>query len=159
MDSVIITNTGTSDLIISSFSSSNSQFALSASRTIITPGSSRKFYITFTPLAPGHQDGYIFFNDNSPNTKDSIRVTGTSYRYDANGNITSLLRNTGRPENNFVNFEMDKLNYYFPSCQMLRSAHARCVPRFLRRARSANTASLPGRQLQNRSHRLSARLA
>ncbi|MGA2296437.1 MAG: ice-binding family protein, partial [FCB group bacterium] len=78
MDSVTVTNTGTGDLIISSFTSSNAHFTiLTNPSTIITAGSSQKFYITFTPLTSGMQNGFIRFTFNATNAKDSIYVTGT----------------------------------------------------------------------------------
>jgi hypothetical protein len=76
-DSVVVTNTGTADLIINSITSSNALFAISTVNSTITPGSSAKFYITFAPLADGLQTGMIYFNHNAKNSKDSISVSGT----------------------------------------------------------------------------------
>jgi hypothetical protein len=77
MDSVTVTNTGTADLIITSITSSNTHFTITPFRATIRLGSSQKFYITFTPLTSGLQNGYIRFNFNATNAKDSIHVTGT----------------------------------------------------------------------------------
>jgi hypothetical protein len=77
MDSITVTNTGTANLIISSFTSSNIGFIITATKATILPGASQKFYITFTPLTSGFQEGYIVFNFNATNAKDSIHVTGT----------------------------------------------------------------------------------
>ena len=77
LDSVTVTNLGTADLIISSLTSSNSHFTVTELRATITPGSSQKFYIIFTPLTSGMHNGYIRFNFNATNAKDSIYLTGT----------------------------------------------------------------------------------
>ena len=75
-DSVTVTNTGTGGLIISSITSSNTHFTIIPLVAIIQPGSTRKFYVTFTPLVDGLQYGKIYFNHNAANAKDSIIVSG-----------------------------------------------------------------------------------
>ena len=77
MDSVTVTNIGTGDLIITSFTSTNTHFVITSINAAIRAGESEKFYITFTPLTSGFQDGYIIFNFNATNLKDSIYVSGT----------------------------------------------------------------------------------
>lgn len=76
-DSMTITNTGTAGLIISSFVSTNPSFTVTAVNATMAVGASRKFEITFTPLAPGFHEGYIRFSINSTSSKDSIHVSGT----------------------------------------------------------------------------------
>jgi hypothetical protein len=76
-DSVTVTNTGTADLIISSLTSSNALFTFTPAYYTLLPGSSAKFYVTFSPLVDGFQSGYIYFNHNAKIPKDSIRITGT----------------------------------------------------------------------------------
>ncbi|MFN8361840.1 MAG: choice-of-anchor D domain-containing protein [Candidatus Kapaibacterium sp.] len=76
-DSMTITNTGTAGLIISSFVSTNPSFTVTAVNATMAVGASRKFEITFTPLAPGFHEGYIRFTINSTNIKDSVHVSGT----------------------------------------------------------------------------------
>lgn len=76
-DSMTITNTGTAGLIISSFVSTNPSFTVTAVNATMAVGASRKFEITFTPLAPGFHEGYIRFTVNSTNIKDSVHVSGT----------------------------------------------------------------------------------
>ena len=85
-DSVAITNTGTANLIISSVSSSNNIFVISPVGGTVLPKASMKFYITFIPTASGVQTGYIRFNHNSTNMKDSIYVTGSG----VSSNITPI---------------------------------------------------------------------
>jgi hypothetical protein len=77
-DSVTITNTGTSDLIINSVSSSNPLFTVASSQIILSQGASRKVYVTFSPLANGMQNGYIYFSHNALNGLDSVSVSGTT---------------------------------------------------------------------------------
>ncbi len=82
IDSVIVTNSGTSDLIITSLSSSNTHFTIISQSALIAPGSSKKFYIAFTPLTSGFYSAYIRFNFNASNAKDSIFVSGTGIGVD-----------------------------------------------------------------------------
>jgi len=77
VDSVTVTNLGTADLIITSLRSNHTYFTSTATSSTITAGSSKKFYITFTPITEGFQDGMIYFNFNATNLRDSIRVIGT----------------------------------------------------------------------------------
>ena len=76
-DSVTVTNTGTANLIISNVTSSNLLFTVTPNNSIIAMGASRKFYITFAPLTDGLTNGFINFNHNGANRKDSIYVNGT----------------------------------------------------------------------------------
>ena len=77
MDSVTVTNIGTANLIISSVTSSNTVFTVTPTIGLIIPGATQKFYVTFTPLTNGLKNGYIVFNHNAANAKDSISVSGT----------------------------------------------------------------------------------
>ena len=76
-DSVTVTNTGTSNLIISNVSSSNSVFTVTPTIDTITPGSSKKFYVTFAPTVDGIRSGNIIFTHNAAKPKDTVTVTGT----------------------------------------------------------------------------------
>lgn len=96
-DSVTVTNTGTADLIISSVTSSNTLYTISPSNGTITPGSTRKFYITFAPLANISQNGKIYFNHNAPSVKDSIQVSGVGEL--PVFNVTPLSLNFGTVKN------------------------------------------------------------
>lgn len=77
MDSVSVTNTGTTKLVITSIASSNIHFVETVLKATILPGSTQIFYIAFTPLTTGFQDGYIRFNFNATNMKDSVYVSGS----------------------------------------------------------------------------------
>jgi hypothetical protein len=77
MDSVTVTNNGTTDLIISQITAGNIYFAITTNSAIIASGSSQKFYIVFSPLLSGLQQGYIYFIYNNTNARDSIFVSGT----------------------------------------------------------------------------------
>ncbi|OGU12362.1 MAG: hypothetical protein A2X61_01315 [Ignavibacteria bacterium GWB2_35_12] len=77
MDSATVTNTGTANLIISSVTSSNPLFTVNPTNGTISPGLTQKFYVAFAPLTVGLQNGYIHFNHNAANVKDSISVSGT----------------------------------------------------------------------------------
>lgn len=75
-DSVTVTNTGGSILVISSVISSNSVFNVDPENGNITPGQDKKFYITFAPTSEGLKTGYIYFTHNASNQKDSISISG-----------------------------------------------------------------------------------
>lgn len=76
MDSVTVTNTGTTDLIITGMVSSNNLFAIANSSSTITPGANKKFYVTFTPLVDGLQNGTIIFTHNGKKLLDTVFVNG-----------------------------------------------------------------------------------
>jgi hypothetical protein len=76
LDSVVVTNTGNANLVISTLSSSNSMFTVSPGGATITPGGTKKYYVTFAPTSNGVKNGFIYFNHNGSNLKDSIPVTG-----------------------------------------------------------------------------------
>jgi hypothetical protein len=88
MDSIVISNTGTTDLIISETTTSNYHFTFAVFRTTIKPGTSQKFYVMFTPLTSGFDEGYIVFNFNATNAKDSIYVSGTGVGNDVTPSIS-----------------------------------------------------------------------
>jgi len=81
-DSVVVTNHGNVDLIITAVTSSNSTFTVTPTTGTIAAEASKKFYITFAPTAGGAQNGKITFTDNA-STQDTIAVTG-------NGNLVSV---------------------------------------------------------------------
>ncbi|PKL85377.1 MAG: hypothetical protein CVV22_08180 [Ignavibacteriae bacterium HGW-Ignavibacteriae-1] len=74
---VIITNNGDADLLISSIFSDSDQFTFSSPAGSVEPDSSMEVVITFKPTSEGLKAGYIFFNHNAANASDSIRVSGT----------------------------------------------------------------------------------
>jgi len=76
MDSVTVTNIGTSDLVISNITSSNSLFSINPNNSTITAGQNRKFYITFAPLTDGIKNGTIIFTNNAAKNRDTILLTG-----------------------------------------------------------------------------------
>ncbi len=77
VDSVAVTNTGTTaHLIIDSVKSSNSLFTIAPTTADINISATKKFGITFAPVAKGAQTGKIYFYHNAPNKIDSIAVTG-----------------------------------------------------------------------------------
>jgi len=77
MDSVTVTNTGTSTLTISGVTSSNARFTVSPSSGSIAPSGTQRFYITFSPTATGAQAGSIIFTHDATGSPDTVSVTGT----------------------------------------------------------------------------------
>lgn len=76
-DSVIVTNTGTSTLTISSVASDNAEFSVTPSSGSLAPSSSQKFYITFSPNDAGAESGNIIFTHDASSSQDSVAVSGT----------------------------------------------------------------------------------
>lgn len=76
-DSLVVTNSGTQTLSISSVTSSNARFTVDPTSATLDPSNSQKFYVTFTPNVTGATSGYIRFVNNAPELKDSVAVTGT----------------------------------------------------------------------------------
>ncbi|MBE2188922.1 MAG: choice-of-anchor D domain-containing protein [Desulfobulbaceae bacterium] len=77
VDSITVTNMGTSNLIISNVTSSNELFTVNSSSGTLSPGQSKSFAVTFSPLTDGLKSGYIYFTHNASGLKDSVRVVGT----------------------------------------------------------------------------------
>jgi phosphatidylserine/phosphatidylglycerophosphate/cardiolipin synthase-like enzyme len=77
MDSLTVSNPGNLSYSISSVTSTNARFDVGPSVATITPGGSQKFYVTFSPLAPGLQTGSIIFTHGAPGSPDTVSVQGT----------------------------------------------------------------------------------
>jgi uncharacterized protein YdeI (BOF family) len=75
-DSIVVSNPGTSDLVISSITISNNSYSITPNNSIINAGGSTKYYITFAPLTVGVKNGNIIFTHNADKPKDTIIVTG-----------------------------------------------------------------------------------
>src|SRR5439155_22405022 len=78
VDSVIITNNGTSNLKISGTKSSSSKFTVSPTTATIQPGASLTVYITFAPTQVTVYSVRIVFTHNAMGTRDTVLVTGSS---------------------------------------------------------------------------------
>jgi len=76
-DSVTITNSGTSDLHISSASTNNTQFSVSPVTGTIIPNGTKKFYLTFSPNALGAQSGNLTFLHDGETSPTNISVSGS----------------------------------------------------------------------------------
>jgi len=77
VDSVIVSDTGSAPLVISSIASGNGSFTVSPANATIQPAGTRTFVITFTPLTGTPQNGNIVFNHNAPKLHDTVTVSGT----------------------------------------------------------------------------------
>ncbi len=75
-DSVIVTNTGTATLTISSVTSNNAEFTVTPTSGSLAPSASRKFYITFSPTSTGEKRGDIIFTHNAVGSPDTVSVNG-----------------------------------------------------------------------------------
>lgn len=74
VDRVIVKNTGTADLIITSVTSSNPYFSVSPASVSIPPDSSAPFDVQFSAPVPGIQDGVLLFHHNGAASPDSVFV-------------------------------------------------------------------------------------
>ncbi|MBS4027942.1 MAG: choice-of-anchor D domain-containing protein, partial [Ignavibacteriales bacterium] len=75
--SIIITNTGTSIMSITSVLSDNSQFSVSPTTATIAVSATKKFTVYFTPTSIGLKTGEIIFNHDATGSPDTIIVSGT----------------------------------------------------------------------------------
>jgi hypothetical protein len=75
-DSVLVTNLGGSNLVISSVVSSNGSFTVSPPSDTIPRGESGTFRIVFAPNSSGAQNGLIEFTHNGPNSPNAVAVAG-----------------------------------------------------------------------------------
>ncbi|MDI6765294.1 MAG: FG-GAP-like repeat-containing protein [Bacteroidota bacterium] len=90
VDSVTITYTGTGSMIISSVSSSSSEFTVNPTSAVIPSLDSQKFYVTFTPNTPGAKSATLSFYHNLPGLPIVVSLeAGTPPR------ITSFIPSSG----------------------------------------------------------------
>lgn len=75
-DSVVVTNNGAADLIITSVVSSNAEFDVTPGSATIAPSESETFYITFSSANPGVFEGSITFTHNAAGSPSDVSVTG-----------------------------------------------------------------------------------
>ncbi|MBL0174011.1 MAG: choice-of-anchor D domain-containing protein [Ignavibacteria bacterium] len=76
VDSVVVTNTGRAQLVISDVSSDNDQFTVTPKTATIETSSSVTFRIVFAPVGPNRAQGMIVFSHNAPNATDTVTVLG-----------------------------------------------------------------------------------
>jgi hypothetical protein len=100
-DSVIVTNHGTVDLIITAVTSSNSVFAVTPTTATVGKDASQKFYITFEPTANGVQYGKVAFTHNAL-TNDTLTVTGNGHLVSV-GNTNTMIPDVYQLHNNYPN--------------------------------------------------------
>jgi hypothetical protein len=75
-DTLVVTNTGTATLRLTSVASSNVQFWVSPISANIGPSASANFLVTFSPTLSGTQSASIIFRHNASGSPTSIPVTG-----------------------------------------------------------------------------------
>jgi len=92
---LLITNTGTSVLGITSATSTNPEFSVSPATAVIQQnGGAGIFFIAFHPTSPGPKSGHIVFTHNGLTSPDSIDISGTG--------ADSILLNFSGPRWNMV---------------------------------------------------------
>ncbi|MFI5252132.1 MAG: phospholipase D-like domain-containing protein [Bacteroidota bacterium] len=75
-DSFTVTNAGNVTLKVTSVVSSNPLFIVAPDSATLAPADSQKFIVTFTPIVPGQQNGYIALSHNGLSLHDTVRVAG-----------------------------------------------------------------------------------
>ncbi len=75
-DSVTVTNSGTSQLVISSVTSTNTEFTVSLTSATLDTSAAQRFIVTFNPSAAGVRSGNIVFNHNGGSISDTVAVSG-----------------------------------------------------------------------------------
>lgn len=76
LDSIIITNTGAANLLISSVVSSDVEFVVTPNSGTIAPSESETFYVTFSSTTPGIFEGNITFTHNAAGSPSDVTVRG-----------------------------------------------------------------------------------
>lgn len=76
-DSLTVANTGTSVLNIASVTSSSPRYSVIPTNAVINPNTSRKFFVTFSPIASGAVNGNIIFTHDAAGSPTNVAVTGT----------------------------------------------------------------------------------
>jgi hypothetical protein len=79
-DSVTVTNTGWSALIVAAVSSDNDRFTVTPRQVVIDAGSSSTFAVEFIPEGDAAATGHIFFAHSAPNGMDTVNVSGNTIR-------------------------------------------------------------------------------
>ncbi|HEY6191245.1 MAG TPA: phospholipase D-like domain-containing protein [Bacteroidota bacterium] len=77
MDSLTVSNPGNLSFSVSAVASTNGRFSVTPTTGTIAPSASQKFYVTFSPLAPGLETGSIIFTHDAPGSPDTVAVQGT----------------------------------------------------------------------------------
>jgi photosystem II stability/assembly factor-like uncharacterized protein len=77
LDSIIVTNTGSSLLTISAARSNKTEYTIFPSKAWIPPLCYQIFHIAYRPFMAGKQEGALIFVHNAASKPDTVSVTGT----------------------------------------------------------------------------------
>ncbi len=78
-DSVVISNGGTAQLIITNIASNNALFSVTPTSASINPAATAKFYITYSPTDTSSSSGSVTFSHNASGSPSSFPVSGRGY--------------------------------------------------------------------------------
>ena len=95
VDSVVVTNTGTSNLTIISITIDSAVFSITPKTATIAASGSRTFYITFAPIWPGAKLAHIVFRQTTLRDTITAQGTGIGPAYVPSFSMTPLSLNFG----------------------------------------------------------------
>ncbi len=76
IDSVTVTNAGTSTMTISSVVSSDAVYVITPTTATLAVDAAQKFYITFSPTVAGTRKATIILTSNVTEVRDTLKITG-----------------------------------------------------------------------------------
>jgi hypothetical protein len=75
-DTVVVSSTGNSPLVVDSVKSTAAEFTITPATATIFAGQSAKFVITYHPTTPGAKSGSVVFYHNGTTQQDTVAVSG-----------------------------------------------------------------------------------
>ncbi|TAK62390.1 MAG: choice-of-anchor D domain-containing protein [Bacteroidetes bacterium] len=93
-DSIIVTNTGSAGLTITSVSSSDGEFVVSPTTASLPPSATQTFLVTFTPGSAGAKSSTLSFYHNASGSPSSVAANGIGVL--PGFNVASWVMNIGK---------------------------------------------------------------
>ena len=97
-DSITVKNTGYDSLKITSITSTDPTFVITPTSAQIDTQATKKFYITFTPVAVGAKSASLIFTSNVSEVTDTVTAIGTGVSYSSISEARKDLNNDLIPD-------------------------------------------------------------